>query len=349
VSLYLIYSDPHICDRAPSSCTDSYTDDLFDLLEQVNLIAVRRKVKAVICAGDFWHLKSPSRTSHRLVQRAIRLLQSCPVQVYIVPGNHDITSDRLDSIHQTQPLGVLFESGAARCLQGWAEYDGPPGRLPLYGVPWLQGYGDWGAYDGDDPHPPIELSLADALREYRVLGAERPVLVVAHAPLYPPGKELKYEYFPAERWAEAMGMGSGPVHGYVFYGHVHEPHGTYGFYDAEGGITFCNNGALSRGSLHEHNLTREVGCTLWDSETGEFEFVPLDAKPASEVFRLQEKQQVTDMQGRLDDFLASVGSTTLEAVSVESVIAHIRTLGLSPDEAALAEELLAEAAHGGKG
>ena len=70
--------------------------------------------------------------------------------------------------------------------------------------------------------------------------------------------------------------------GSVFYGHVHEPHGVY----EAGGVTFCNNGALSRGSLHEYNLTRQVGCTLWDSETGEFEFVPLDAKPASEVFRL---------------------------------------------------------------
>jgi hypothetical protein len=221
----------------------------------------------------------------------------------------------------------------------------------IYGVPWLQGYGDWGAYDGDDPHPPIELNLAKALRGYREQVHEqgtgnRKALVVAHAPLYPPGQELQYEYFPAARWAEAMGGGPG----YVFYGHVHDWHGVYHAYPTETAIehvTFCNHGALSRGSLHESELTRQVGCTLWDDETGEFEFVPLDAKPASEVFRLQEKQQVTDMAGRLDDFLASVGSTTLEAVSVESVIAHIRTLGLSPDEAALATELITEAAHGG--
>ena len=191
------------------------------------------------------------------------------------------------------------------------------------------------------------MHLAEALRGYREVAvlAEFPPqignvpvrhLVVAHAPLYPPGQENPYEYFPAERWAEAMGG-----QGYVFYGHVHPWHGVY----EAGGVTFCNHGALSRGSLHESELTRQVGCTLWDSETGEFEFVPLDAKPAVEVFRLTERQQVTDMAGRLDDFLASVGGTTLEAVSVEAVIAHIRTLGLGRDAEDLATELLTEASH----
>lgn len=342
MSLYLLLSDLHLADRPPSSCTDAYLDDLFDLLEQTTRIAAQRRVTAVVWAGDIFHIKAPSRTSHRLVQRTIRMLRSYPVQPYIVPGNHDITHDRLDSIEQTQPLGVLFESGAVKPLIGWADYDGPPGHLPLFGVPWQQ---EWSEEAVDEALS----SYREVARSWQALpAAERgtvPVnhLVVAHAPLYPPGKELTYEFFPAERWAEAMDM-----KGYVFYGHVHEPHGAYGFYDADGGITFCNNGALSRGSLHEYNLTRQVGCTLWDSQTGQFEFVPLDAKPASEVFRLQEKQQVTDMQGRLDDFLRDVGSTTLEAVSVESVIEHIRTLGLGPDAENLATELLMEASHGGK-
>lgn len=185
--------------------------------------------------------------------------------------------------------------------------------------------------------------MHEALRGWREPALpDYPALVVAHAPLYPPGQELPYENFPVWVWAESMG-----ARGACFYGHVHEPHGVY----QTGGAVFANNGALSRGSLHEYNLTRQVGCTIWDSDRiGEeaFEFVPLDAKPASEVFRLTEKQQATDMHGRLDEFLASVGSTTLEAVSVESVIAHIRTLGLGKDAEDLAAELLTEAAHDSK-
>lgn len=322
-------SDIHLSDRPPSSCTDTYTDDLFGLLEQTVRIAGERKVTAVAWAGDIFHIKAPSRTSHKLVQRTIRLLRSYPCPAWIVPGNHDITSDRLDSIHQTQPLGVLFESGAARPLIGWCEGCGSAVH-DLYGVPWLQGYGE-----NTEESDAAVLKALHAWRNPQL--PVQPALVVAHAPLYPPGRELKYEYFPAEVWADAMGG-----QGYVFYGHVHEPHGTYGFYDADGGITFCNNGALSRGSLHEYQLTRDIYVTLWDSETGEFEAVKLDAKPASEVFRLQEKAQITDMQGRLDEFLSSVSSTSLEAVNIESVTAHVRTLGLGTDAENLIEELLAE-------
>ena len=335
MSLFLLFGDPHVCDKAPSSCTGTYTDDIFDLLNQTVKVARARRVAAVICAGDFFHIKTPSRTSHELVNRAIDLVHAYPCPVFIVPGNHDIRHDRLDSI-DSQPLGTLFRRGAWR-LQGWGGYDAD-NLYPVYGVPWLQGYGDYGAYEGDDPLSPIEVKLAAALRGYREdkHWAGRG-LVVAHAPLYPPGRENAYEYFPAERWAEAMGGA-----GYVFFGHVHEPHGVF----EAGGVTFCNNGALSRGSLHEYNMTREVGCTLWDSETGEFEFVPLDAKPAHEVFRLAEREQVTDMAGRLDSFLASVGGTTLEAVSVEAVIEHIRTLGIGRAAEELAAELLTEASHG---
>jgi 3',5'-cyclic AMP phosphodiesterase CpdA len=347
----LLIGDIHLSERPPSSCTDSYCDDLFDLLAQAREIGRQRGVTAMVWAGDTFHHKAPNRVSHRLVQRTCEYISSCSFPVLVLAGNHDLANDRYDSIFESQPLGTLFRAGAIE-LKGW---DSSEYRLPVYGVPWLQGYGNYAAYDGEDPLSPIEVRLSDALKGYYEqvyefgTGSHVP-LVVAHAPLYPEGKELQYEYFPARRWAEAMGAWRGGRHA-VYYGHVHEPHGEYGFYgaDMDSGdysITFCNNGALSRGSLHEYNLTRKVGVTLYDTREGTFEFVPLAARPAEEVFRLEEKGRVTDVQGRLDDFLSSVGSTSLEVMNAESVIAHVRSLGLGREVEALVEELLAEAAHG---
>lgn len=324
MAVYVLFADPHLSDRPPSSCTGTYTADLLALLDDISALALDRGAAAIVCAGDFFHHKAPSRTSHRLVLSAIRWIAAAPCPVLVVPGNHDITSDRLESIGDSQPLGVLYEAGA-RCLDGWSA-DFPR----LYGVPWLQ---DYGAYTEESDH-----AVGRAFAGWRTDTGDRLAgcLAVAHAPLYPPGKELSFEYFPADRWAEAMGG-----RGSVFYGHVHEPHGTY----QADGVTFCNNGALSRGSLHEYNLTRTPGATVWDDDTGQFEFIPLpSARPASEVFRLTEKQQVTDMQGRLDGFLAGVSGTSLQVMSAETVIEHVRGLGLGTAAENLIAELLEQAA-----
>jgi DNA repair exonuclease SbcCD nuclease subunit len=326
VSEYLLISDIHATKRPPSSCTETYWEDLKDLLMQTVQVARERKVAAVIWAGDVFHHKAPSRTSHELVQDLTRVIKAYPCPLWIVPGNHDIQNDRLESIVTTQPLGVLYEAGAHK-LEGW-------GPEVVYGVPWLQGYGN----HGDGTCGEVDHRVGVSLEGFRAKGRFGG-LVVAHAPIYPPGKELPYEHFPAERWAEAMGND-----GYCFYGHVHEPHGVF----EAGGVTFCNNGALSRGSLHEYNLERQVGCTIWDAQTCQFEFVPLDARPASEVFRLAEAREAKTSQAALESFLEDVGQTRLETLSVESVLKHIRELGVGREVEDLAEELLAEAAQGGK-
>lgn len=328
---YVLIGDIHATERPPSSCTDRYLTDLLEMLAEVNRIAQsfpgpatgsRHSASGIVWAGDVFHHKAPSRTSHRLVMAMLRIISEAPCMIRIVPGNHDMQHDQEESIRITQPLGVLFSSSGAELLDGWDGDDFGDDRPGiLYGVPWQQHWTD-------------EV-VRDELYDYR-RGVQNS-LVVTHAPLYPPGQEPPYEHYPVAKFAEAMGN-----KGFVFYGHVHEPHGIY----EVDGVTFCNNGAFSRGSLHEYNLTRQPLATVWDTQTGRFEGVPLMmAPPAEEVFRLQEKQQVTDMQGRLDEFLASISSASLEVVSVESVLRHVREMELGRLVEALIEELIEEAAH----
>lgn len=254
-----------------------------------------------------------------------------------------MASDRFESVFETQPLGVVLRSGAAHLLSGWADSPSWMGRpisdtlglsrppaLLLYGVPWLQ---DWAA-EPERAEQAVEVALGD-LRSR--LGGEPgtvpPVLVVTHAPLYPPGTEPAYEHYPVKRLAGQLGP---HVRG-CYYGHVHEPHGSY----EVDGIRFANVGALSRGSLHEHNLNRAPSVAIW--EDGQFEQVELPHRPAAEVFLLAEAVVEQKARVSLEEFLAGVGRTTLEVTSIESVLDHVRQLGLAPAVLGLVEELLAAA------
>jgi predicted phosphodiesterase len=322
VAKYLCVNDIHARRRPPTNCTDTYWPDLLNLLVQTTEVAAEREVTGVVWAGDVFDFKVPSKTDHGVVQKLAEVIQSYPCPLWVVPGNHDMQYDRLDTIEVTQPLGVLFKAGARR-LEGWA--DDAEGALesPLYGVPWQQ---QWD-----------RKAVGAVLRDYTdPTGGEwgEPVLVVAHAPIYPPGQEPGYEgaeFTPASWWADAMGG-----QGLLLYGHIHEPHGVW----RHGGVTFCNFGALSRGSLDESNRHREVGCALWDGASGEFEFVPLKAKPAEEVFRLRRHEEARASHRRLDHFLSGVDAVTLSLLSVETVIARIREGGHDPRVVNFAGELL---------
>jgi predicted phosphodiesterase len=321
VTSVLCVGDIHVADRPPSSCTSSYLDDILDLLWETVRVARERSVDAVVWAGDVFHHKAPSRTSHRTMQRVLEVAEAYEGRLHVVPGNHDMQWDREDSVAQTQPLGVLLRHPAVHLLKGWAN------GLPLYGVPWIQGY-------GSDPEA-VRGKVAGALASYRDANPSG-CLVVTHAPLYEPGTELQFEYFPAAGWAEAMGGV-----GCCYYGHVHEYHGQW----SVGEVTFCNVGAISRGSLDEYNLLRKVKVALWTAAAG-FEEIVLPHKPASEVFRLADKTQLKTARVSMEEFLAAIGQTTVGAVSVEAVVARLREmpdLKRRGELVPLVEKLLTEA------
>jgi DNA repair exonuclease SbcCD nuclease subunit len=251
--------------------------------------------------------------------------------VYVVPGNHDLTNDRLESLDEGQPLGVLYATGAVRRAEGYLvlqearDYPSLEMNFPVYGVPWQQ---FWDA----------EQSVADRAVKNALAGFEpkdTPQLIVTHAPFFPESSNPAYEHYATGKFAKFVNpSGKGSVQ--VCYGHIHDWHGEY----VINGVRFANYGALSRGSLTESNLTRPVGVTVWDSVTGKFEFHPLDARPATEVFRVKEIAEVKTQQAKLDDFLASVGQSTIEVTSIESVMDKVRALKLGKEFEAVVEELL---------
>jgi Icc-related predicted phosphoesterase len=300
VTRILVVNDIHLRDNAPSSATETYTDDLFDLLAEVAKKEQELEADAVVFAGDLIDFKQPGRTSHRLMLRAMNAMNAFqnPICIY---GNHDLTQDRKQSLFDQQPLGVLIQGSKLRLLEGWHE------TLPLYGVGWLQ---DW--HDGQ-----ARMDAFVAWREDPFSWTPE-AIAVTHAPLYPLGEENEFDHVPTSG-PDGVSAALGGK-GFLAYGHIHEYHGIF----ESGGVTYSNMGALSRGSLHEYNRTRPIAITLWDSTEG-FSQVDLPHKPAEEVFRITEIDEAKAQKVDLDAFLEDVGNSTLAQSTTESVAEWLRT------------------------
>lgn len=312
--------DIHLSDRPPASCTESYTDDILEMLTFVGKLEAALKVDAVVWAGDVFNHKQPSRTSHKLVGKLTKVAQSYQRPPLVVTGNHDITSDRLDSL-ENQPLGVMYATGVLQELDGWHP------TLPIFGVPWQQRWLSPG-------------TVEEAFRDWREADYDTfsvPGLVVTHAPIYPPtvADNVMFDLLNVNEISAAMGN-----EGYLYYGHIHEPH--YKF--SVDGVEFANMGAISRGSLVEYNLARKIQVAIWTPEHG---FNPIDIphRPASEVFKLAEANEKKEIKMDLDSFLAEVGSATLDISSTGSIIDHVRRMDIEETVKHTSIELLEEVAQ----
>ena len=324
----LLVGDIHAMDRPPVNATESYMDDIIEMLRWTIDYAAKNGIEVIVWAGDVFHHKSPSRTSHALVLRMIAILQyaaSQGVEIWAVTGNHDISNDVLASIQEKQPLGVLYQAGLKE-LVGWHP------TLPLFGVPWRQ---DWTTNED---------SAIEAFRGWRqeegpIIGETDIVdpidisaaLAVTHAPIYPPkeAENIQWDLVPT-RGEKGISSAMGNA-GFLYYGHIHEDHGIF---EVEG-VTYANMGAISRGSLHEYNLEREIKVAVWDDGTSmdgplggvapSFTEVVVPHKPAEEVFKLAQAEEKKAERLSLDAFLSDIGSSTLDVSSTGSAIEHIRT------------------------
>lgn len=326
----MLIGDLHFRDTPPRNAVDTYVDDLFDLLDWTIDYAMENKIRTIVWAGDIFDHKQPSRTSHALVLRLLERVRRYTEweepydgrrvnELLIVVGNHDISNDVVESARSKQPLGVLLAAGAKE-LNGWHPY------LPLFGVPWQQRWHAEGVL-----HEAMAPWRATFGLEDGVAADEREpenALVVTHASIFPPHlhADIMYEAFNAEEVAEAMGG-----RGMLYHGHIHDDHGVY----EAGGVTFCNPGALSRGSANESNITRTLHLAVWEPYSGydaddyagpgRFTIVDIPAKSAAETFRLETVRETLANRATLERFLSGLGSTVLDITDRHAVVNHIRT------------------------
>lgn len=312
----LLVGDVHLTDptRKPTGRTSLYTEEILAKLQFCVDTANKLSVP-LVQAGDMFHLKTPSRTSHSLVSSVHDILEQTNNGVWIVPGNHDMQGDRLDSLDR-QPLGVLARMSNVRLLLGE-----DPDLPDVAGIPYLPTFDQGNLYWPED------------LR-YNPFDIDTPSLIVTHAPFFPPGQEPEvYNHMSLDLWADIhLGIPG------TYYGHIHECHGT--FTDKNGYMQFCNQGSLSRGSLHASSINHQPAITLW--KDNEFTRIEVPHKPAEEVFLFEEAKLKKALQASSKEFVESFANP-IQPMTLENFTADLRNRASSDTVFKLIEDSLDQA------
>lgn len=108
----LWFTDVHAASSNPVNRRDDYSQAILDKLRQIKKLADKLNCP-MVCGGDVFHHKAPSKVAHWLVNDLINLWRDRP-PVGVV-GNHDLSWDSLEHIHR-QPIEVLIRAGAYRAL-----------------------------------------------------------------------------------------------------------------------------------------------------------------------------------------------------------------------------------------
>ena len=283
MSINLVWrTDVHLSDRAPSSRTDDWADAVFDKLGQVRDLAREVNAAAIIDGGDFFHIKSPGRNSHALVNRTAEHHSTYPCPVYCTPGNHDAVYGDYSFLPQ-QPLGVLFSTGVFKRLYDEHEavftQDGITVRV--VGIP----------YHG---------TTYDMERFTSIQKGDEDILVcVAHVLASHKGGTM-FEGEDIVKYADLVDTAPDV---YLF-GHWHKDQGVKEI----GGKQFVNIGSLTRGSLSQDNMDRiPSAAVLRCTEQGvEIEVKPLNVRPAEEVFDVEGRARQVKRQVEMDSFVEAI-------------------------------------------
>lgn len=333
-------TDVHLSDRAPSSRTDDWADAVFDKLGQVRDLAREVNAAAIIDGGDFFHIKSPGRNSHALVNRTAEHHSTYPCPVYCTPGNHDAVYGDYSFLPQ-QPLGVLFSTGVFKRLYDGYEvfFAGRRDQRYAKAYPYTKPKGGW--VDGNPFAIPKNQRNGPIVRVVGIpyhgttydmerftsieKGDEDVLICVAHVLASHKGGTM-FEGEDIVKYADLVDTAPDV---YLF-GHWHKNQGV----EEIGGKQFVNIGSLTRGSLSQDNMDRvPAAAVLRCTEQGvEIEVVPLNVRPAEEVFDVEGRARQVKRQVEMDSFVEAIREALQPAEGEQTLAEAVTGMGDVPHE-----------------
>jgi len=301
-------TDVHLADFPPQSRTDDWTETILGKVRQVGEIAREVRAEAVLDGGDFFHVRAPTRNTHRLVVQATEAHKSYPCPVYATIGNHDCKYGDYEFLGE-QPLGVLFESEVFKRLYDEHEavfsadsalfHIGTPRDLDLQikkttftvrvvGIP----------YHGIV----YDMGRLTSIRK----GDEDYLVVVAHLLASPRGGAM----FEGEDIVKYADLASLDPDLWAF-GHWHKNQGVD---EIAPGKYVVNIGSLSRGSIGLDDVSRtpSVAVLTFNPQGIDIEVRPLEVRSAEEVFDLEGRMRAEAREFSIEAFVDSIQETLAE-------------------------------------
>lgn len=294
--------DVHLNATPPGWRTDTYAQDILAKLEFIHRSAADSGQDLIVYAGDIFHSKS--NVPYWLVAAFMDVLRSTSLPVLIVPGNHDVPYNDMTRVAE-RPLGIV-------------------GRLPHVLVPSEPMAFTFGL-DVNIGVIPYRHEMPYGYCHHPRASPEMWNVLAVHYGITQ--KSMPYHTLLTDE------PGWMPDADIILSGHIHDDLGVWK--DRHENLVF-NLGAISRGSLTEHNLERTprvLGITFpprASLEVPTFQALELPVRPSADVFHLTEAGVELQEERLAEDFLAHLGSTTVQAVSLEHVTAQIREMAVPP-------------------
>lgn len=321
-----VVGDFHISDANPSARLDNFKETCFNKLKFIRDETNRRGVDVVLFLGDIFHRKNPNLNSHDTIRELISIFAGFNSKVLEVVGNHDIsmTSKNL----YKQPLSVLDEAGSLSIL-GYPytrNFTFSTEEADIYGL----GYAD----------------INDTLSEnYFALNSEivsnfKVNILAMHQMLLPDNANFFGDYLNFKDLAQLD-------FDIVLCGHFHP--GYEPLIQAAHGVIFCNPGAITRGSLDTHNLTREPQFAIFDitdKKNIKTDTVSIPCLPANQIFDMQKVKRsiiVKEDMSKFTDTLKSVCEDSVDISSVNGLLSVLADSGCDKEVLNFAKPYLEQA------
>ena len=304
----MFVGDIHLMDKQPKNRLDDYSLAIRTKLIECFEIAEERKLDAVVLLGDLFEV---CEVGALLRNQTLNILNGGPngnkawsFPIYICVGNHDLDSS--SNLEKTA-LGTLISAG---CLVK-TDYS------PSLGISFAH------------YHPSLDRDIKAGL-----LTTSSAIIWVCHASI---SNKL-------DRFGEYTFLFEDtPLHpntSLVISGHIHHEMKQ----TRSDGKRFINPGAISRYSASRDNLEKDIEILILDyTLDGEIlneEYIKLkSAKPASEVFKLEEMKAAKDLKKDTLEFKIKVANMRTHSWQFTTLDDKLAALKVMAEQSDISEEI----------